>query len=203
MSMKAEVMTKILQDAKEAKPISEIGNSTYDPANYNKVRGEQIMMANLQDAQNGFYTPTYMPGDVEFDTLGRLKKIGRTMPKMIDEKVYTANKFKFYNTVVDEKGKKAKDGEEKTVKEILVVFGQAIVNAIEKTNELPPQVKAFRFRKQGFSWNFIRAEFISEQEVRTFTDSLDPASFYKLQQAMNKKAEETAGKSEGTSLNDL
>ena len=64
MSMKAEVMTKILNDAKEAKPIDAIGKNTYDAANYNKVRGEKIMMANLQDAQNGFYTPTYMPGDV-------------------------------------------------------------------------------------------------------------------------------------------
>lgn len=201
MSMKAEVMTKILNDAKEAKPIDAIGKNTYDAANYNKVRGEKIMMANLQDAQNGFYTPTYMPGDVEFDNLGRLKKIGRTAPKMIDERVYTANKFKLVETPVE--GKKGKDGEEKTVKEILVVFGQAIVRAIEQTNELPPQVKAFRFRKQGFAWNFIGAEFISEHEVRTFNGTLDPASFYKLQQAMNKKAEETAGQAEGTSLNDL
>lgn len=200
MSMKAEVMTKILNDAKEAQPIKELGPNTYDPTNYNKVRGEQIMMANLQDAQNGFYTPTYMPGDVEFDNLGRLKKIGRTMPKMIDEKVYSANKFKLVET---ERESKTKKGEKVTVKEILVVFGQAIVNAIEKTNELPPQVKAFRFRKQGFAWNFIGAEFISEHEVRTFTGTLDPASFYKLQQAMNKKAEETAGQAEGTSLNDL
>lgn len=198
MSIKAEVMTKILNDAKEAKPIEALGQNTYDAENYNKVRGEQIMMANLQDAQNGFYTPTYMPGDVEFDKLGRLKKIGRTAPKMIDERVYSANKFKLVETPVE--GKK---GEEKTVKELLVVFGQAIVKAIEQTNELPPQVKAFRFRKQGFAWNFIGAEFISEQEVRTFTGTLDPASFYKLQQAMNKKAEETAGKAEGTSLNDL
>lgn len=200
MSMKAEVMTKILNDAKEAKSIKELGPNTYDPTNYNKVRGEQIMMANLQDAQNGFYTPTYMPGDVEFDNLGRLKKIGRTAPKMIDEKVYSANKFKLYEVEEESKSKK---GETKTVKEILVVFGQAIVNAIEKTNELPPQVKAFRFRKQGFAWNFLGAEFISEQEARTFTGTLDPASFYKLQQAMNKKAEETAGQAEGTSLNDL
>lgn len=200
MSIKAEVMTKILNDAKEAQPIKELGPNTYDPTNYNKVRGEQIMMANLQDAQNGFYTPTYMPGDVEFDNLGRLKKIGRTMPKMIDEKVYSANKFKLYELKKDSKTKK---GEQVTIKEILVVFGQAIVNAIEKTNELPPQVKAFRFRKQGFGWNFIGAEFISEQEVRTFTGTLDPASFYKLQQAMNKRAEETAGQAEGTSLNDL
>lgn len=200
MSMKAEVMTKILNDAKEAKPIQELGPNTYDPTNYNKVRGEQIMMANLQDAQNGFYTPTYMPGDVEFDNLGRLKKIGRTAPKMIDEKVYSANKFKLYEIEEEVKGKKE---ETKTVKEILVVFGQAIVNAIEKTNELPPQVKAFRFRKRGFAWDFLGAEFISEQEVRTFTGTLDPASFYKLQQAMNKRAEETAGQAEGTSLNDL
>lgn len=200
MSMKAEVMTKILNDAKEAKSIKELGPNTYDPANYNKVRGEQIMMANLQDAQNGFYTPTYMPGDVEFDNLGRLKKIGRTAPKMIDEKVYSANKFKLYEIEEEVKGKK---DETKTIKEILVVFGQAIVNAIEKTNELPPQVKAFRFRKRGFAWDFLGAEFISEQEVRTFTGTLDPASFYKLQQAMNKRAEETAGQAEGTSLNDL
>lgn len=200
MSMKAEVMTKILNDAKEAQPIKELGKNTYDPANYNKVRGEQIMMANLQDAQNGFYTPTYMPGDVEFDNLGRLKKIGRTAPKMIDEKIYTANKFKVYEKEEESKSKK---GENVTVKEILVVFGQAIVKAIEQTNELPPQVKAFRFRKRGFAWDFIGAEFISEQEVRTFTGTLDPASFYKLQQAMNKKAEETAGQAEGTSLNDL
>ena len=200
MSMKAEVMTKILNDAKEAKPIKELGGNTYTPEEYNKVRGEQIMMANLQDAQNGFYTPTYMPGDVEFDNLGRLKKIGRTMPKMIDEKLYTANKFKLYQ---EEKESKTKKGEKVTVKEILVVFGAAIVNAIEKTNELPAQVKAFRFRKQGFGWVYLGAEFIEPNEARTFTGVLDPASFYKLQQAMNKKAEEQAGQAEGTSLNDL
>lgn len=201
MSMKAEVMAKILNDAKEAKPIEALGKNTYDPTNYNKVRGEQIMMANLQDAQNEFYTPTYLPGDVEFDKFGRLKKIGRSMPKMIDERIYSANKFKLYEIPVA--GKKNKEGEEKTLKEILVVFGRAIVLAIEQTNELPPQVKAFRFRKKGFGWDFIGAEFIPEDEARTFTDSLDPASFYKLQAAMNKKAEESAGKAEGVSLNDI
>lgn len=198
MSMKAEVIAKIINNAKEAKPIEALGKNTYDPENYNKVRGEQIMMANLQDSQNGFYTPTYMPGDVEFDELGRLKSIGRTMPKMIDERLYTANKFKMYEVAKE----KAKDGD-KTLKEILVVFGQAIVNAIEKTNELPPQVKAFRFRKVGFGWEYRGAEFIKAEEARTFTQSLDPASFYKLQASMTKKMEAEVKSSEGVSLNDL
>lgn len=198
MSMKAEVIAKILNNAKEAKPIEALGNNTYDPENYNKVRGEQIMMANLQDSQNGFYTPTYMPGDIEFDELGRLKSIGRTMPKMIDERLYTANKFKMYE-VAKEGAKK----DDKPMKEILVVFGQAIVNAIEKTNELPPQVKAFRFRKVGFGWEYRGAEFIKAEEARSFIQSLDPASFYKLQAAMNKKMEEDVKTSEGVSLNDL
>lgn len=201
MSMKAEVIAKIIQDAKEAKPIESLGNNTYDPENYNKVRGQQIMMANLQDAQNDFYTPTFLPGDVEFDNQGRLKKIGRNMPKLIDERIYTANKFKIYEV----KGAtKKKDEEDKTIKEILVVFGAAIVNAIEKTNDLPPQVKAFRFRKVGFGWDYKGAEFIKDEEVRTFTQSLDPASFYKLQASMNKKLEERAVKNVGgVSLNDL
>lgn len=191
MSMKAEVMTKILNDAKGAKPIEPLGENTYDPDNYNKVRAEQIMMANLQDAQNGFYTPTYLPGDIEFDNYGRLKKIGRTKPKMIDERMYTANKFKLYST--------DKDG-----KDILVVFGQAIVNAIEKTNELPPQVKAFRFHKKGSAyWEYVGAEFIEANEARTFTQSLDPASFYKLQAAMTKKMEAEAQTGDGVSLNEL
>lgn len=199
MSMKAEVIAKILSNAKEAKPIEALGKNTYDPENYNKVRGEQIMMANLQDAQNEFYTPTYLPGDVEFDQYGRLKKIGRTMPKMIDERIYTANKFKVYE--VAKEGAKEDD---KPMKDILVVFGQAIVNAIERTNELPPQVKAFRFRKVGFGWDFRGAEFIKDTEARTFTQSLDPASFYKLQAAMNKKMEaEAVAAGDGVSLNDL
>lgn len=194
MSMKAEVMTKILNDAKEAKPIESVGANTYDPDNYNKVRAEQIMMANLHDAQNGFYTPTYLPGDIEFDNYGRLKKIGRTKPKMIDERMYTANKFKLYDTT-----KEGKEG-----KEILVVFGQAIVNAIEKTNELPPQVKAFRFHKKGSAyWEYVGAEFIEANEARTFIQSLDPASFYKLQAAMNKKMEAEAQTGDGVNLNEL
>lgn len=92
---------------------------------------------------------------------------------------------------------------------IICVFGEAIVNAINATTELPPSVKAFRFKRkvvnstitqemidqmseedkakaevgQGFStvvWEYERSEFIQRDEVYKMTKKLENYSALEL-----------------------
>lgn len=195
MAIKAEILQQILSDADTAQTVPGMKN-VYTPDEYNKVMAKKRALGLINDGQtDGYYHSRVEEGEVEFDEFGNLKKIGRTQPKMIDLNRYCANRYK-----VEKKGQ---------VTYIICVFGEAIVNAINATTELPPSVKAFRFKRkvvnstitqemidqmseedkakaevgQGFStvvWEYERSEFIQRDEVYKMTKKLENYSALEL-----------------------
>lgn len=195
MAIKAEILQQILSDADTAQSVPGMKN-VYTPEEYNKVMSKKRALGLINDGQNdGYYQARVEEGEVEFDEFGNLKKIGRTQPAMIDLNRYCANRYK-----VEKKGQATY---------IICVFGEAIVNAINATTELPPSVKAFRFKRkvvnstitqemidqmseedkaeakvgQGFStvvWEYERSEFIQRDEVYKMTKKLENYSALEL-----------------------
>lgn len=195
MAIKAEILQQILSDADTAQTVPGMKN-VYTPDEYNKVMAKKRALGLINDGQtDGYYQSRVKEGEVEFDEFGNLKKIGRTQPKMIDLNRYCANRYK-----VEKKGQATY---------IICVFGEAIVNAINATTELPPSVKAFRFKRkvvnstitqemidqmseedkakaevgQGFStvvWEYERSEFIQRDEVYKMTKKLENYSALEL-----------------------
>lgn len=195
MAIKAEILQQILSDADTAQTVPGMEN-VYTPDEYNKVMAKKRALGLINDGQtDGYYHSRVEEGEVEFDEFGNLKKIGRTQPKMIDLNRYCANRYK-----VEKKGQATY---------IICVFGEAIVNAINATTELPPSVKAFRFKRkvvnstitqemidqmseedkakaevgQGFStvvWEYERSEFIQRDEVYKMTKKLENYSALEL-----------------------
>lgn len=134
MAIKAEILQQILSDADTAQEVPGMKN-VYTPEEYNKVMAKKRALGLINDGQNdGYYHARIGEGEVEFDEFGNLKKIGRTQPAMLDLNRYCANRYK-----VEKKGQAAW---------IICVFGEAIVNAINATTELPPSVKAFKFKRE-------------------------------------------------------
>lgn len=145
MAFKPEILQQILSDAGEAekRPVPGMKN-VYTPEDYNLVMAKKRAMGMLDDGQSdGYYHSRVEEGEVEFDEMGRLKKIGRTQPKMIDLNRYCANRYLIDRVTVAQTKTKGLDAGTY----IVCVFGEAIVNAINATTELPASVKAFRFRK--------------------------------------------------------
>lgn len=195
MAIKAEILQQILSDADTAQSVPGMKN-VYTPEEYNKVMSKKRALGLINDGQSdGYYQARVEEGEVEFDEFGNLKKIGRTQPAMIDLNRYCANRYK-----VEKKGQATY---------IICVFGEAIVNAINATTELPPSVKAFRFKRkvvnstitqemidqmseedkaeakvgQGFStvvWEYKRSEFIQRDEVYKMTKKLENYSALEL-----------------------
>lgn len=199
MAFKAEVLQSILSDAAEAEK-NTVPNMkhVYTPEEYNKVMAKKRAMGLLEDGQSdGYYHSRVAEGEVEFDEFGNLKKIGRTQPKMLDLNRYCANRYK-----VEKKG---------TAAWIICVFGEAIVNAINATTELPPTIKAFRFKKtivegevteemlesmteedranskvgdkfNTVVWKYERSEFLPKEDVYKMTKRLSNMAALELMQ---------------------
>lgn len=200
-AIKAEILQKILSDASEAKPIEGMKH-TYAPDDYNKIMAKNRAMGLMND--NGDVYSAHIPeGSVEFDAFGNLRKIGRTVPKMLDLNTYTQNRYMVVKSATSKKmGRPRKDEQEKEetrTTEILVVLGEPIVKAITAMNELPKTVKAFRFAKVGDGdWEFKGAEFIQDSVAYKMTRSLAPTSALKLIQmieAANNRTENVFGDS--------
>ena len=142
MGVKPEILQQILSDADSAEAVNGMKN-TYTPEEYNKLMAKNRAMGLINDhAADGLYSATVREGDVEFDANGNLRKIKRNAPMMLDLNRYTANRY-----FIDKVGVPGK-GEKKVLEPgtyIVVVFGEAIVNAINANTELPRTVKAFRF----------------------------------------------------------
>lgn len=137
-NIKAEVLAEIIQDAQSAKPIEGKAN-IYAPEEYNKIAAKNRAMGLVGDTE---YLESHIkPGSVEFDANHNLKKIGRNEPKMLDLNAYTANRY-MVEKIAPMNAKKA--GKEAGTY-IVMVLGNAIVTAINNTQELPPTVKAYRF----------------------------------------------------------
>lgn len=158
MGIKPEILQQILSDADGAHAVKGMKH-TYTPEEYNKLMAKNRAMGLINDnAADGLYSANIREGDVEFDANGNLRKIKRNAPMMLDLNRYTANRY-----FVDKVGVPGK-GERKTLEVgtyIVVVFGEAIVNAINANTELPRTVKAFRF---------YRAKSTVKEETPVFND---------------------------------
>lgn len=199
MAIKAEILQQILSDASVAEENHVPGmENVYTPEEYNKVMAKKRALGLINDGQaDGYYHSRVEEGEVEFDEFGNLKKIGRTQPRMIDLNRYCANRY-----MVEKKGQATY---------IVCVFGEAIVNAINSTQELPPSVKGFRFKKElvngkvtqemldamsdedkattkvgdGFTavkWNYERSVFIKREDVYKMTKKLANMAALELMQ---------------------
>lgn len=177
-NIKAEVLADILADAKTAKNIKGKPN-IYSPEEYNKIAARERAMGLVSDEE--YLVSHIEPGSVEFDANHRLKKVGRNTPKMLDLSAYTANRYTVEKVApMNEKKLGRKAGTY-----IILVLGNAIVTAINNTQELPPTVKAYRFMR-------VEHEIIigSEGEkTAAATVSLDDVE----NDNVEKKAEEVAG----------
>lgn len=139
-NIKAEVLAGILSDAGTAKPIEGKPN-VYSPEEYNKIAAKNRAMGLVQDSE---YLESHIkPGSVEFDANHNLKKIGRNEPKMLDLATYTANRYMVEKVAAMNAKKLGKEAGTY----IVMVLGNAIVTAINNTQELPPTVKAYRFKR--------------------------------------------------------
>lgn len=140
-NIKAEVLANIIENAKSAKSIEGKPN-IYSPDEYNKIAAQNRAMGLVQD--NGYLESHIKPGAVEFDPNTKmLKKIARNEPKMLDLNAYTANRY-YKETVLPINAKKVG---RPAGDYIVMVLGNAIVQAINNTQELPPTVKAYRFKR--------------------------------------------------------
>lgn len=221
MAIKAEILQSILSDAAEAEKNTVPGmKNVYTPEEYNKVMAKKRALGLINDGQSdGYYHARVEEGEVEFDEFGNLKKIGRTQPKMIDLNRYCANRYK-----VEKQGKATY---------IVCVFGEAIVNAINSTTELPPSIKGFRFKKNlvngqitqemfdqlsdedkqttkvgdGFTtvkWDYDRSVFIPREEVYKMTKRLENLSALELMQQVQLARVDSADSNvDGDTLDDI
>lgn len=140
-NIKAEVLANILANAKTAKEVKGKPN-VYTPDEYNKIASADRAMGLVSN--NEYLESHIQPGQVEFDkNTHMLKKIARNEPKMLDINVYTANRY-YVDNVIPANEKKS--GLERGTY-IVMVLGNAIVQAINNTQELPPTVKAYRFKR--------------------------------------------------------
>lgn len=230
-SFKAEVLSNILNDAKEAREKQvKYHKNTYEPEEYLKVRAETLAMSNMQEGD--YLKPMHQTGAVEFDENGNLKKIGRNRPAMLDLAYYTRNRYEVEKIIpANEKKAKLERGTY-----ILVVIGNPIVKAISDTVELPKNVKAYRFKReeelvetgefeqnvierdengnptkveQGNSikeirktWKYVGAEMISSERVYKMTRQLNP---YDMLDLLNQIEDGVDGRDniQGDSLDDI
>lgn len=207
-SYKAEAYARILNEAKDAKPL-EGKKNVYSPEEYNKVMQAERFLSNLNQGGE-WITAQTSPGDVEFDEYGHLKKIGRAKPAMLPVEVYTMNRYLLdvheeeqKYTTTDKDGKVEEKTRTKKITDILVAMGQPIVQAISQTHELPPTVTVFRFRKnQAGNWKFIKAEFVKSEVCYSMTKTLSAEAMLKLINEMD-EAKTKATNNMGDSLEDI
>lgn len=198
MAIKAEILQKILADSDKAKPIDGMENA-YTPEDYNKVMAKNRAMGLINDGESDRYVPHTPEGSIEFDAFGRLRKIARTAPKMIDLSRYTQNRYMVEKVGVAKEGEKA-DRPAGTY--IIMVLGEPIVRAITAMNELPKTVRAYRFRLVKEEWQYVGSEFIEDSVAYKMTKTLKPSDALKLMQKV--QAFENSNDDEaGDSLDDI
>lgn len=198
MAIKAEILQNILADSDKAKPIEGMENA-YTPEDYNKVMAKNRAMGLINDGENDRYTPHTPEGAIEFDAFGRLRKIARTAPKMIDLNRYTQNRYMVEKVGVPKEGEK---GERPAGTYIILVLGEPIVKAITAMNELPKTVRAYRFRYIKEDWEYVGSEFIEDTVAYKMTKTLKPTDALKLMQKVQ-NFENNNDTEVGDSLDDI
>lgn len=198
MAIKAEILQNILADSDKAKPIEGMENA-YTPEDYNKVMAKNRAMGLINDGESDRYVPHTPEGAIEFDAFGRLRKIARTAPKMIDLTRYTQNRYMVERIGVPKEGEKA---ERPAGTYIVMVLGEPIVKAITAMNELPKTVRAYRFQLVKDEWQYVGSEFIEDTVAYKMTKTLKPSDALKLMQKVQNF--ENANDNEvGDSLDDI
>lgn len=198
MAIKAEILQKILADSEEAKSIEGMDNA-YTPEDYNKVMAKNRAMGLINDGETDRYVPHTPEGAIEFDAFGRLRKIARTAPKMIDLNRYTQNRYFVEKVGVPKEGEKT---ERPAGTYIVMVLGEPIVRAITAMNELPKTVRAYRFRFVKDDWEYVGSEFIEDSVAYKMTKTLKPSDALKLMQKVQ-SFNNTNDNEIGDSLDDI
>lgn len=198
MAIKAEILQNILADSDKAKPIEGMENA-YTPEDYNKVMAKNRAMGLINDGETDRYVPHTPEGAIEFDAFGRLRKIARTAPKMIDLNRYTQNRYMVEKVGIPSEGEKA---ERPAGTYIIMVLGEPIVKAITAMNELPKTVRAYRFRHTKDDWEYVGSEFIEDTVAYKMTKTLKPSDALKLMQKVQ-NFENTNDNEVGDSLDDI
>lgn len=198
MAIKAEILQNILADSDKAKPIEGMENA-YTPEDYNKVMAKNRAMGLINDGETDRYVPHTPEGAIEFDAFGRLRKIARTAPKMIDLNRYTQNRYMVEKVGIPKEGEKA---ERPAGTYIIMVLGEPIVKAITAMNELPKTVRAYRFQLIKDDWQYVGSEFIEDTVAYKMTKALKPSDALKLMQKVQ-KFENTNDNEVGDSLDDI
>lgn len=198
MAIKAEILQNILADSDKAKSIEGMEN-TYTPEDYNKVMAKNRAMGLINDGESDRYTPHTPEGAIEFDAFGRLRKIARTAPKMIDLNRYTQNRYMIETVGIPKEGEKS---ERPAGTYIVLVLGEPIVRAITAMNELPKTVRAYRFKHTKEGWDFVGAEFIEDSVAYKMTRTLKPTDALKLMQKIQ-AFNNTNDNEVGDSLDDI
>ena len=203
MAIKAEILQNILSDAASAKEIKG-KKGVYNPEEYNKVMAKSRAMGLVNENADGYFKSEPKEGAIEFDEIsGRLKKINRTAPTMLDLGRYTANRYIVESYGIPDKGQKQRHS---AGTYILAVFGEAIVKAVANVQEMPPTVKAFRFKKktsgESTSWEYVGAELVESKEVYTWTRTLNEEAALEL--LLKVEGDEKRSESvKGDSLDDI
>ena len=198
MAVKAEILQKILSDSDKAKPVEGMDNA-YTPEDYNKVMAKNRAMGLINDGESDRYVPHTPEGAIEFDAFGRLRKIARTAPKLIDLNRYTQNRYMVEKIGVPKEGEKA---ERPAGTYIVMVLGEPIVKAITAMNELPKTVRAYRFRYVKEEWEYVGSEFIEDRIAYSMTKTLKPTDALKLMQKIQ-QFNNTNDNELGDSLDDI
>lgn len=198
MAIKAEILQNILADSDKAKPIEGMDNA-YTPEDYNKVMAKNRAMGLINDGESDRYVPHTPEGAIEFDAFGRLRKIARTAPKMIDLNRYTQNRYMIEKIGVPKEGEKA---ERPAGTYIVMVLGEPVVKAITAMNELPKTVRAYRFQLVKDDWQYVGSEFIEDTVAYKMTKALKPSDALKLMQKVQ-NFENTNDNEVGDSLDDI
>lgn len=198
MAIKAEILQKILADSDKANTIEGMENA-YTPEDYNKVMAKARAMGLINDGESDRYTPHTPEGAIEFDAFGRLRKIARTAPKMIDLNRYTQNRYMVEKVGVAKEGEKA---ERPAGTYIVMVLGEPIVRAITAMNELPKTVRAYRFRLVKDEWQYVGSEFIEDSVAYKMTKTLKPTDALSLMRKV-KDFDNTNDNELGDSLDDI
>lgn len=206
-TLKATMLKNILNDAEDAKEIPGM-KDTYTPDQYNKLMMRGLVEAELASS-DGYLRSVPEEGAIEFDSRGRLKKINRHAPRMLDLSVYTANRYMLEKEsheepVVSKKTGEVVEGKTTTVYDkfdLLLVLGLTTVTAIDNKGELPKSVKAYRFKRVDKHFEYVKTELISDKTAYEMVNTLNPLDCLRLMQQI--APSDTKSKVGGDSINDL
>lgn len=161
-NFKAEALQKILTDAQHARNFKQVPGhpNSYAPDDYNAVRAESLAMSEIE-GNDGYLRPKLATGAVEFDERGNLKEIGRNRPMMLDLAFYTRNRYDVQRVIPANAKKQGKEAGTY----IRVVFGNAIVKAINDVVDLPKTVKVYIFKKEEIEVEVAEDTEAYEEEV--------------------------------------